>query len=885
MPRNILFLTFYLNTLTFFSIFGFHKPSINLTIFNSLKMKRFITTFSLLILIYLAFAQEKLDYFLPTEVTYNENIPTPSQFFSQEMGEWHLTHDQVLSYIKELARVSERSIYYEYARSWENRPLVHLVFTSEKNQKKLNELKQVHYNYSEPGKDISKDEVPVVVSLTYGVHGNESSATNSSVLTAYYLAAAEGKKIDKLLDNTIIIVDPCLNPDGFTRHSTWANMHQSKNTTGDNNSRQFDEVWPGGRTNHYWFDLNRDYLLLVHPESKGRVAKFHEWKPNIVTDHHEMGANSTFFFQPGVPSRNNPLTPEKNYELTHEIAKYHAKALNNIGSSYFSEEQFDDYYFGKGSSYPDLNASIGILFEQAGFRGRVRQTINGTKNLSFGIKNQFTVSLSTLESAVNLHDELLDLQKDFYQGAIDLAENNTTKAYVFGSENDKVKTQMFVDFLNQHQIDVFENTQTITAENIEFKAGFSFIVPAKQKQFRLIQTIFEEVQSFSDTTFYDVSTWTFTHAYDIKSAKLSSLKNINTSGNKVAVEKIEGKIIGENSSLGYVFRWNEFSCPEALYKLQSKGLITKVATDKFSFKIDGNDELFSYGTIFIPASGQNKSANQIANLVKNIAKETGIDFYGLDTGLSPAGIDLGSGSFAKLSKPEVLMFVGGSSNSRDAGEIWHLFDQRYNIPLTLCESTSLRNTNLNKYNTIILTGAFREWNENEINELKNWVAQGGNLIAYKGATVWAAQNGFGNTKFIKTVKADTTNYSNFADRRKESNINRISGAIFNTKIDITHPLCYGYSSENLSIFKSSSTVAESLKRKYTEPVKFTSAPYISGWVSEANIERLKNAPVVSTQAIGKGELISFHDNMYFRGIWLGTSKLFSNAVFFAPAVR
>ena len=317
-------------------------------------------------------SQEKLDYFLPDNVTYNQNIPTPEQFFGQQVGEWHLTHDQILYYMKEIAKVSDRAIIQEYARSWENRPLVQVIFTSAKNHGNLNELKELHKKHASPNENISSEGVPLIVSLTYGVHGNESSGPNTSILTAYYLAAAEGDKIDKLLDNTIVLVDPNLNPDGFTRHSTWANMHQSQTISANSDSRQYSEVWPGGRTNHYWFDLNRDYLLLVNPESRGRVAKFHEWLPNIVTDHHEMGSNSTFFFQPGVPSRNNPLTPENNYVLTHEIAKYHARFLDKIGSTYFSEEQFDDYYFGKGSSYPDINSSVGILFEQAGFRGRYR---------------------------------------------------------------------------------------------------------------------------------------------------------------------------------------------------------------------------------------------------------------------------------------------------------------------------------------------------------------------------------------------------------------------------------------------------------------------------------------------------------------------------------
>ncbi|QIA09305.1 M14 family zinc carboxypeptidase [Draconibacterium halophilum] len=830
-------------------------------------------------------AQENLSYFLPDDVSYNSAIPTPEEFFGQKMGEWHLTHDQVLFYIKTIAKSTNRAIFYEYARSYENRPLVHLVFSSPENQEKLDELKQIHYNFSEPGENIPKDGVPLVVSLTYGVHGNESSATNASVLTAYYLAAAEGEKIDELLQKNIVIIDPCLNPDGFTRHSMWANMHQSATPNGDSNSRQFQEVWPGGRTNHYWFDLNRDYLLLVHPESKGRVEKFHEWKPNIVTDHHEMGANSTFFFQPGVPSRNNPLTPEKNYELTHKIGEYHAQFLDKIGSTYFTEEQFDDYYYGKGSSYPDANGSIGILFEQGGFRGRYRNTQNGTKTLAYGIRNQVTTSLSTLEAALNLHDELLGMQKEFYNSALDLASKSNTKAYVFGSSTDRVKTQMFVDLLNRHQIDVYQNQSDFEADGQNFDSESSFIVPVNQKQYRLIKSMFEEVHEFTDTTFYDVSTWTFPHAYNLNYAQLTNLKNVKLSDEPVAAQKVSGKLIEINNPVGYLFRWNEYSTAEALYKIQNADLRTYVATKEFTTPGNGADEKFSYGSIFIPLQDQNMSGTQLKLFLEKIAQTTGVDIYAVSSGLTPTGIDLGSNSFARLTKPKILTFAGGNASSRDVGEIWHLFDQHYHIPVTLAESSSLKRIKLSNYTTIVLSGNFSEWGTGEINKLKTWVSEGGTLIAYKNATTWAAKNNIGNSTFKKTVSSDSTRYLTYAERRKEQSLNNISGAIFETNIDITHPLCYGYSDKKLAIFKSNTTVANSLEKKYTEPVKFSESPYLSGWVSKENINRLKNAPVVTVHNIGRGKLISYHDNMTFRGTWLGTNKLFSNSVFFGDLIR
>jgi hypothetical protein len=838
-------------------------------------MKKALTLLLLVLQISFSLAQESLDYFLPADVNYNPEIPTPEQFFKQELGEWHLTHAQLVSYVQEIARLSDRAIIYEYARSHENKPLLHLVFTSPENQQNLEDLKALHTAYSDPESDIPLEGVPLVVSLTYGVHGNESSGSNSSVLTAYHLAAAEGEAIERLLASNIVIVDPCLNPDGFTRHSTWANMHQGFIAVGDKNSRQFQEVWPRGRTNHYWFDLNRDYLLLVNPESRGRVARFHEWKPNIVTDHHEASSDFSFFFQPGVPSRNNPLTPEKNYLLTREIAAYHASYLDEIGSAYFSEEIFDDYYFGKGSSYPDIHGGIGILFEQSSIRGRIRETSNGVKSLALAMKNQFTVSLSTLEAAVNLREELLVYQKEFYREALSLGVSSEVKAYVFGSSNDRVKTRKFVDFLSRHQIEVFRNKKDVD----------SFVVPVQQKQYRLLTSIFEEVVSFSDTTFYDVSTWTVPHAYDVPVSRVQSLKGLQFSEQPVRTEKVKGRIFGGESRIGYLFRWHEYSSPKALYKLQDAGLITKVAGSATAFEIEGRNETFAPGSILIPVSSQQMDQEAIHVLVARLAMETGIDFYGLSTGLSPSGIDVGSSSFSRLYKPEVLLITGGSSSSYSAGETWHLFDQNYQIPLTLGPSERLGSMDLNRYNCIILpSGSYREWDDKEVGKLKAWTEAGGILIACGSAGSWAAKQELGQTTYIETLKPDSTRYLNYSERREESDMHGIRGVILKAKLDLSHPLCFGYVKEDLALFKRGTTVAAPLGVKYTEPVKFDTEPYLSGWISQENLDRLKEAPVVSVQSLGRGKLITYHESMNFRGYWLGTHKLFANSVFFGQVI-
>ena len=323
----------------------------------------------------LSTSAQDLSYYLPDSITYNPAIPKPKDIIYHEVGEWHVTHDRLVNYMKAIAAAAPDRVKLEtMGYTYEGRPQLLLIITSPKNHQNLEQIRQQHLQLTDPASSASVniDNMPVVIWIGHSIHGNEPSGANASMISAYYLAAGRGKQIDDLLDNVVILFDPSFNPDGLNRFATWVNQHKSKNLVTDPNSREFNEVWPGGRFNHYWFDLNRDWLPAVHVESQNRLKKFHEWKPNILTDHHEMGSGSTFFFQPGVPSRVNPLTPEKNQELTNKIAKYHAEFLDRIGSLYYTKEGYDDFYYGKGSTYPDVNGAIGILFEQASSRGHAQ---------------------------------------------------------------------------------------------------------------------------------------------------------------------------------------------------------------------------------------------------------------------------------------------------------------------------------------------------------------------------------------------------------------------------------------------------------------------------------------------------------------------------------
>ncbi len=364
-----------------------------------------------------AISQEiTLDYYLP-KAKYDPAIPTPESVFGHQVGEWHLSHDKLLVYYEKLASSSENITLHEYARSHENRPLIYLTITSVENQQNIKTIQDQHLALCDPSKSgrLDIDEMPLVLYQGFSIHGNESSGANGAPLVAYYLAAAQNKEVRELLEKTVIIFDPCFNPDGFNRFSTWANMHKNRHLTSDNADREYSESWPGGRTNHYWFDLNRDWLPGQQPESAGRIANFQNWRPNILTDHHEMGTNSTFFFMPGIQSRVNPETPAKNQELTFKIGEFHARALDEIGSLYFTQEVYDDFYYGKGSTFPDAQGCIGILFEQASSRGHLQTSKNGELSFPFTIRNQVRTALSTHEAAVTLRSEFAQLSEGFLQ--------------------------------------------------------------------------------------------------------------------------------------------------------------------------------------------------------------------------------------------------------------------------------------------------------------------------------------------------------------------------------------------------------------------------------------------------------------------------------------
>jgi hypothetical protein len=820
-------------------------------------------------------AQDSIDlnYYLPQNITYDDNIPRPADIIGHEVGEWHVTHDKLMFYMQTLAEKSNRISIENRGFTFEGRPILLLTITSPENHNNLERIREEHIALTEKkSTSVSLENMPIVVYQGFSVHGNEPSGSNAGLAYAYYLAAAQGPEINELLNNLVILMDPSYNPDGLQRFAYWANTNKSINLNSDNNEREYHEVWPGGRTNHYWFDINRDWLPVQLPESRARIETFHKWLPNILTDHHEMGTNATFFFQPGEPTRVHPLTPAMNQKLTAEIGSYHAKALDNIGSLYYSEEGYDDYYYGKGSTFPDVNGGIGILFEQASSRGHIQDTENGILTFPFTIRNQFTTAISTVEAAKNMRVKILSYQNEFYQNMRNEAAKSRTKAIVFGDTKDAAKAWHLAEILNRHKINFHELSADATIRGKSFKKENSYVIPMNQKNHRLIKAMFEKRITFTDSLFYDISAWTFPLAFNVDFVELESL---TYAGVQITDFKPLTGNVSQQSNYAYLFEWHEFYTPRALNKILSKGLRAKVAKSRFTLE----NNTYDYGTIMIPVQNQVLNSKDLYEFLKEVAEDSKIMITAVNTGLSQ-GIDLGSNDFDPVKKQKVAIMVGSGIRSYDAGEIWHLFDTRYNMKITKIDMDYLNSVDLSSYTDIIMPrSTIKNSNEETVaKKLNDWVKAGGTLIGYGNRANWFNQHKLMNLEFRK----DTLEAKDISFEQKSDFLGAqvTGGAIFEADQDRSHPINFGYKNNKVSLFRNTNIYIEPDKDSYNNPIQYTLQPLQSGYISEENLEMIKGSVPFKVQKLGKGRVILFTDNTNFRAFWYGTNKFLMNAIFF-----
>ncbi|MEL6592902.1 MAG: zinc carboxypeptidase, partial [Bacteroidota bacterium] len=603
-----------------------------------------------------------------------------------------------------------------------------------------------------------------------------------------------------------------------------------------------------------------------------------------LKDHHEMGTNSTFFYQPGVPSRNHPLTPPKTYDLHRELATYHAKALDEIGSLYYSEEGFDDFYYGKGSTYPDINGAVGILFEQASSRGHAQRRSDGTVlDFAFTIRNQFVTSLSTVEGAYEMRAKFLAHQAEFYRSAKQEAKEDITKAVIFCAPEDPQRAAELAGLIHQHDIQIYRPSKDFSRSGIDYPAQRSFLIPFDQPQYRLIKAMFERRTSFTDSLFYDVSAWTLPLAFNLQDAQLDAgeLRQVGLAERLEQIPSMEGGLIGEGKAYAYAFEWEHYYAPRLLNAIIETGLKPKVANKVFR---EAGGKQFDRGTIIIPVQRQSMSPDEIQEFVQQQSLASGVPVYLLQTGYAK-GVNLGSNSFSTIAPKKIMLLAGDNVSSYEAGEVWHLLDQRYHIDLSIVETDDFSQIDLSDYQVIIMPSGSYNKLRSSGGKLSDWIASGGTLIAWKSALNWLNMQGIANFDFKKRDKNDTAKQLPFGDRSNRRGAQVIGGAIVEGHFDLSHPLAYGYKRANIPLFKNSAVILSPSSNPYANPLMYSEEPLLSGYISKPNQKVIAGAAAAQIVKRGKGRVVALADNPNFRAFWYGTNRLMINAIYFGPLMN
>ncbi|GGI81712.1 peptidase M14 [Shewanella gelidii] len=785
-------------------------------------------------------------------------------------------------YLKQLDQHSDKVSIEESGYSHEGRQQLTAVISSPDNLANIDTILSAR-------KQVKAGEVvsgPLIIWLAYSIHGDEASGAHAALATAYYLAASQDQWIEDALNQAIILITPSQNPDGMDRFANWVNSNRGYSLVTDPQSREHQQDWPSGRGNHFFADLNRDWLFARHPESQGRVALFHRWQPHYVGDFHEMGTNSSYFFQPGVPERNHPLTPKRNHQLTQELAKFHQQALDNQGQSYFSEQLFDDFFYGKGSTYPDINGAVGILFEQASARGHAQASTEGGISLVQAINNQFTTSLSSVKGALALKKQLIDYQHEFFNQQKKQKQPAAPKGLLVSANQDPARLEQLVQLLRQHQVNSFVLNKSVKASGRIWQPQDSIFIPLNQAQQSLIQALFDNRKQFEDTSFYDISSWDLRLAFnltvsdetEVSQSKLRAYSTLHF------FDARQAEIPA--TALAVIIDWRQTTAPAMLSELLQQDILVKFAASPFTLNNGKTAQQFVAGSLQIPLRQAKKNRQSIVQTLTSLARQHRVALYSATSSASVQGIDLGSPDFKTIQPVRPLLISGEGTVASEVGEIWRYVDHQLQIPISLSNSQRLRQLSLAPYTHIIFAGGdYNHLNEVVARKLGQFVTKGGVIIAQKGALSWLNKRHLLQTDvrtpryFEKLVSGVGLTY---AEKKRIEGQKQIGGAILKLALDEGHPLSFGTGEQHLSVLKDE---AIGLSHANIEPF-VTAASYAddileSGYLTSEYQRELSGTPAFIWETKGKGAIIGFTDNLLFRSFWLATEKVYANALFFS----
>ena len=841
-------------------------------------------------------AQSQTSYYFGDNSQLNKSIPTPEEFFGHAIGQQLVRYDRVVEYFRLLDKLSDRAQLKVIGHSHENREYVILHISTPENIKNLESIRQQHVklvdpNYAYPS---SYDDQKVVIQLGYNVHGGELAGTDASVLAAYFFVATEDADIVKRLSDAIVLIEPALNPDGRERAAQYFNAFHSTPSVSDALDIEHTQSFTPLRGNHFYADLNRDWFALVHPESRARAAYYHQWYPNIYADYHEMGRNSSYYFEPSpVKSTWNYTIPESTYtELNVILANYFGAELDKIGSLYFTKENYDNISPIYGSTYPDFQGGVGTTLEVGSSQGVEVESSLGLHRFAKNIRDNVRTSIGTLKAGTDKKDVFLRHQQEFFKSAV----TKGGKGYiVFGSLDDKGATRLFLDNLLRHKIEVHQLTKDYSQGGKQFKAGNAYVIPLAQAQYRLVNAAFEEHTEFVDSIFMDITAWSTAHGYGFPFARVAAGLGVGDVVKEVPAASAQAF---RQSQFAYVIDYADFYAPRVLYTLLDKGIYVKAAFKTFTTETaEAGQKRFATGSLVVPLVYQTVSADSVYRTIRSAVAGTDVQVYSVATSGSSEGIDLGSDNIQEVKRPVVATFVSASGtggiNWTAIGETWHLLGNHQNIPLTKIFADYADRTPLERYTAIILVdGSYQSFSKTFVERLKSWVANGGVLITSQRASQWAIENGIA-THFAAKEKKEGEKAQDdkqaprrldYSAQREQNGPSRIGGVLYAADLDITNPLAFGIHSRQLYTMKSGNFILPRPQSPYASLLQLQGDKQLGGYLTKANQKLLKDATVIATDNLGSGTIVLFSESPTYRGYWLSTGRILTNALFFGNRV-
>ncbi|MBX2961404.1 MAG: zinc carboxypeptidase [Cyclobacteriaceae bacterium] len=820
-----------------------------------------------------------------------QTLLSPAQFLGYELGERFTRHHRVVEYFQHVSSAVPTVELYMYGETYEHRPLVYAVVASSENFARMEQIRTDNLKRTGLAEGAPSTKVAIAW-LSYNVHGNEASSLEASMLTLYELVNPANAKTKEWLKNTVVIIDPCINPDGRDRYANFYNQYGNQPPNPSPDAKEHREPWPGGRSNHYWFDLNRDWAWLTQIESQQRIKIYNQWMPHVHVDFHEQGYNSPYYFAPAAEPYHEVITPwQREFQVT--IGRNHARYFDEQGWLYFTKERFDLYYPSYGDTYPTYSGAIGMTYEQAGhgMGGLSITTREGDPlTLKDRIIHHHTTGLSTIEITSQHANRLVDEFEKYFR------ENNSNptspyKTYVIKSTNNADKIQRLASLMEAHAIRFghpsagkstrgFDyTTQTQQSFNLSTE---DIVVNIYQPKSRFITTLFEPQSKLPDSLTYDITAWNLMYAYGLKAYAINERINFARPWQRKAVENTPV----QNKPYAYVFRYQSLADVEFLGALMQRGVKVRLASKPFRI---GN-ESFDAGSIVVTRRN-NESLTDFDQSVQQLATAMGRKWFASTTGFMDAGKDFGSSDVSYIKAPRIATLVGDQTSSLSAGAIWHFFEQGINYPNTQIGTEYFKSVDLKNYDVLVVpSGYYQLFNDDMLKTLQGWVSGGGRLILIANAlNAFADKDGFALKKYAteeakkeaekiekeQQAKDVLASYES-AERRYISEL--ISGAIYNVTLDKTHPLAFGLGDSYYTL-KTNEMYFDYLKGAWNVGVIKGKAKPLQGFAGHKINKKLDNSFVFGVEDKGRGQIVYFVDDPLFRNFWESGKMLFANAVF------